>query len=220
MKRVFIFVNGILSWPSDADGWTDRAVTWTNIRTPWHGEKYEYACGPLTRRLKQQRRAEGLAKMCRYYADCVGSDQRQHEQRWKIHLVGHSNGCDIILRTLKLLPEQVKIECVHFFAAACEADFDANGLNRMLWSGHLGGAEVYTGGKDHALRFAQITSKFLKPFGLGYGFLGLVGPKNVDDKRVHEFHEDYFGHSTWFEPAQFPRTMGLITRPFERGINV
>jgi hypothetical protein len=219
MKRVFIFVNGILSWPSDADGWTDRAVTWTNIRTESVGEKYEYVCGPLTRRLKQQRRAEGLAKMCRYYANCVGQDPHETgpEQPWEIHLVGHSNGCDIILRTLKLLPRFMRIKSVHLIAAACEADFDANGLNEKLWNGQLGRVEVYTGGEDHALKFATLTGHFLSPFGLGYGSLGLTGPKNAaDDHRIVEHHEPFFGHSTWFEPVQFPTTLTHITKPFAK----
>jgi pimeloyl-ACP methyl ester carboxylesterase len=216
MKRVFIFVNGILSWPSDADGWTDRAVTWTNIRTETAvGEKYEYICGPLTRRLKQQRRAEGLAKMCRYYADCVGQDPHHtHKQKWQINLVGHSNGCDIILRTLALLPEHLKIESVHLIAAACEADFDTNGLNRMLWNNRLHWVEIYTGGQDYALKFAKLTSALLNPFGLGYGSLGLTGPGNVNHHRVVTNHEPFFGHSSWFEPVQFPTTLTHITKPF------
>lgn len=216
MRRVFIFANGILTLPGDSDGWTDRAVTWTHLWTEARGEKYEYACGALTRRIKQQSRAEALAKMVRYYADCVGRNPKQgHQQKWHINLVGHSNGCDIILRTLALLPEHLKIESIHLIAAACEADFDANGLNRWLWDGHLGRVAIYSGGKDDALKFAKLTSRILKPFGLGYGSLGLTGPINpAETIRIQEFHQNDFGHSDWFAPGNFATTMNYVTQPF------
>jgi hypothetical protein len=31
--RVYILINGILNWPGESDGWTDRGVTWLNLHT-------------------------------------------------------------------------------------------------------------------------------------------------------------------------------------------
>jgi len=202
-KRVYIFVNGILNDPGSADGWTDRAVTWTNIHSDACGEKYEYACGALTRRLFQQRRAEKLAKMIDYYAHAFG--------RWDVVMVGHSNGCDVILRTLQLT--NAPIAELHLVAAACEADFELNGLGNRIRSGQIRQVYVYMGGRDTALQWAQISGRLLRPFGLGYGSLGRTGPVNRPElfsSAVETIVEPEFGHSSWFEKANLENTMDEI----------
>ena len=109
MKKntVYIFVNGILNFPGDAEGWTDRAVTWINKNTDAKGEKFEYFSGVITRRFRQQYRAIKLSELIEQY------------DGWTIILVGHSNGCDVILRALKLT--KVKIGEVHLVARAAPA---------------------------------------------------------------------------------------------------
>lgn len=197
-RRVFLFINGILNLPGDAEGWTDRAVTWTHIHTDARAEKFEYAAGPLTRLIRQQARAEKFARMLSYYP----------ASEWDVHLVGHSNGCDIILRALQVVPAYRRIGGVHLISAAAEADFDRNGLNERLWDGGLGRVQVYCAGKDWALWLAAIFT------GFRFGTLGKTGPANPAYLRagcVQTIVEPGFGHSTWFEKGQFDRTMELVT---------
>lgn len=187
-KTVIIYVNGILTWPGSADNWNGRAVTWTHLHTDYRAEDFEYACGPFTRRVWQQRRAKHLAKMILFY------------KGWDIILAGHSNGAAIIVRTLKLIPAR-KIKAVHFLAPACSEIPKADVV------------KIYAGGKDTALKIAKF-SQILKFVGLGYGNLGgrclaqlndLVGEKNV-------IFKPEYGHSDWFNEEVFEKTMRIITK--------
>lgn len=198
---VVIFVNGILTLPGSAHAWTDRAVTWFHLNSLAKAEKFEYLALPLTRRLMQRRRARNLAELIDSYTSM------------DVVLVGHSNGCDLICRALKLTSHP--IQAVHLFSAACNASLDDNGLNAALESGRLGVVHVYRGLKDRALRFAYWTSWILKPLGLGYGSLGYQGPKEIardewkeDRLLVHDYAT--FGHGSFFSEEVFPLTMGAI----------
>ena len=220
-RRVFLFVNGIHVLPGDAEGWTDRAVTWTHIHTDARGEKFEYATTFATRLIRQQARAEKFARMIGYYAKSHHGGTEGTE--WEINLVGHSNGCEIILRTLRFLQKETKgtkIGSIHLIAAACEADFWRNGLNELLADGLLGRACVYVGGKDRALKIAKATEPVLRMFGAGYGSLGLTGPINplfVRAGCIETIVEPEFDHSTWFEKGErFDRTMGMVTSQTDR----
>lgn len=194
----YLFVNGILTNPEDVRGWTDRAVEWINRNTPDKADKMEYRCGVLTRRLYQNCRVNGLQQICRSY---MGD---------RIILVGHSNGCDIIERLVrKGLP---KISEIHLIAAASEPDFEKNGFNQALARGKVDRICVYWSPVDLALKKARLSSRFLGFLGLGYGYLGLVGPKNVafnvaSQVRVIKRHLD---HSQWFSRAHFKEIMDTI----------
>lgn len=191
-RHVLVFINGILAAPGDSEGWTDRAVTWSHLHTPFRAEKLEYFTGALTRRLFQQGRAEKFARMLERYA-AAG---------FTFSLVGHSNGCDLILRIARILAGSRTIRHVHLVAAACEANFSAmGGLNDLLLDGAVGRVQAYCSRADRALAFARVTSALLGPFGLGYGSLGLVGPLDVRDdvrERVSVIDRPGYGHSTWF----------------------
>lgn len=123
-------------------------------------------------------------------------------QGWEIVLVGHSNGCDVICDTLKLNPN-VQIHELHLISAACEADFEKNGINAIKASRVV----IYIATKDKALKLAT-----LKPARwLGYGVLGKTGPANVRlGQRLSIFEEEEFGHSDWFSDTNFDTTMDLI----------
>ena len=187
-KTVIIYVNGILTWPGSADNWNGRAVTWTHLNTEFRAEDFEYACGPLTRRVWQQRRARHLAKMILFY------------KGWDIILAGHSNGADVIVRTLKLIPAR-EIKAVHLLAPACSEIPKAETV------------KIYAGGKDTALKIAKF-SQILRCIGLGYGTIGgyslrrlseLVGAKNV-------IYRPEYGHGDWWDKEVFDKTMRLITK--------
>lgn len=202
-EPVFILVNGILTNPGDARAWTDRAVTWLHnfAPEPVQAEKFEYFASALTRRFHQQRHAEELAALIRQYAGR------------KINLVGHSNGCDLILRALAIT--STEIAAVHLVAAACDEDFDRNGLNEDLACGQVARVHVYTSPDDGVLKWAARPSRLLFGWlGLGYGLLGLVGPKfALQTGKVTRHDRPGFGHSSWFTDENFSATFNLITLP-------
>jgi hypothetical protein len=195
-RRVFICVNGILTWPGEADGWTDRAVTWLHTRTDFRAEKFEYACGPLSRRLRQQWRAEAIAKMCAYY----------FAAGYEVSLVGHSNGCDLIARVLALVAGEIR--SVHLFAAAT----DWKAFSLALRMGRVRRAHLYVSAGDRALFFAALSRDLIGWLGLGYGSLGRDVPAAaLANSAVTVHRNDTFGHSTWFERGErFESTMQLL----------
>lgn len=199
-RRIYICVNGICSNPGNAEGWTDRFCTWIHTNTEHRAEKFEYFAGPLTRRLFQGKRARALTKLI--------SEYRKDE----IYLVGHSNGCELICRALKTI-SSIEVRQAHLIAPACDADFKKNGLNDSLYSYAVRKVFVYIGDKDGAMKLAGITGKVLKFFGLGYGTLGLTGPKNVSEDsedRVESVHFKDYHHSTFFEGQNFDALMNSI----------
>lgn len=194
--HVYICVNGILSNPGDAEGWTDRAVTWLHLHTQSKAEKFEYACGALTRRLRQRRRAEAIARMCEYYFNAG----------YAITLVGHSNGCDLIARVLKL-EEHRQFVGAHLFAPAADADAFTVPLRRQL-----GRLNLYVSAGDRALMLAGLSQSLFGWAGLGYGSLGREVPMWLTyHLRVAVTRRDGYGHSTWFERGKrFEQTMELL----------
>lgn len=203
MKRIVIYVNGIMNQPGDAKNWTDRAVSWTHKHTEFRAEKFEYFCGVLTRRLFQAGHAQDLADMI--------EDYHQDDDHFKIVLVGHSNGCDLIVRALKLVNPFLEIEAVHLISAACDPDFSSNGLNDLFREGRLEHATVYVAGADLPMKIAEWTGKVLQKIGLGYGTLGRRGPvNNAHPDKVKLIERTVFGHSTWFRPDCFEELMAEI----------
>jgi pimeloyl-ACP methyl ester carboxylesterase len=208
-RHVLVFINGILAAPGDSEGWTDRAVTWTHLHTDFRAEKLEYFTGALTRRLYQRERARKFARMLERYADAG----------FTFSLIGHSNGCDLILRIAQLLALVHPIRHVHLVAAAAEADAERNGLNELLCEGTVGRAQIYASRADRALGLARLTSRPLSLLGLGYGSLGLTGPANIAAavaSRVSVIDRPGFGHSTWFAD-EFDASPSVTPRltPFE-----
>lgn len=199
--RVIIFINGIMNKPGSARGWTDRAVTWTHKHTEFSAEKFEYFCDVVFRRLFQGRRAKDLAALIEEYK----GDE--------IVLVGHSNGCDLILRALKLISPFTQIKAIHFISGASEPDFYKNGLNQALRENRIEQITVYVAGKDLPMKIAAWSGKVLGVFGLGYGTLGRRGAvNNLHPTKVREIIKPTFGHSDWFDGEAFHELMTEITR--------
>lgn len=209
-KRVVIFVPGILQFPNNGRNWEGRATTWINtvgsaecgVRNGGlRADGLHYFCGPITRAFHQLRRIHRLANLLRSYAG------------WRISLVGHSNGCDIIVQALQVVRgyHLLQFEFVHLACGACEADFQKNGLNMALLSKRVGKVCVYVAGKDRALRLAHTLPGKL----LGYGTLGLHGAMNVLDsvqERVGTMTWPEYGHSDCFHPSHFEVTMQHFTQ--------
>lgn len=193
----YICINGILTNPGDAEGWTDRAVTWLNLHTPGKAEKFEYAAGPLTRRLRQDWRAQAIARMAGFYITAG----------YEVQLIAHSNGGDLTERVLDLLwPAQ--IQAAHLFAPAC----DGKRLAHALEVGQLGHLALYGSPNDLALRGAAVSGRLLRWIGLGYGDLGRrVAAFAAEHPRTVAHEDPTKGHGTWFARGEnFERTMRLI----------
>lgn len=200
--RIFVFVNGILTRSGAHDGWTDRAVTWTNSRTAHKAEKWEYTTGALLRRLRQQDRAEKIATMLAYY----------QRAGFHVSLVGHSNGCDIIARVLALRGQEPwyfldTVRSAHLFSPAA----DGSDFARALDEADLGRLHIYGSANDKALQFGAWSRRLFGWAGLGYGSLGLESCPLLGRKNVFTCRRDEFGHSTWFDKGeQFEATMQQI----------
>lgn len=194
-----ILVNGILNSPESVEAWTDRAEQWIDKNTEFKSTKMEYRSGTLTRRFFQNTRVKNLQKICKAY---LGD---------KIILVAHSNGADIVERMIKkgLVG---RIHEIHLIAAASEHDFVKNGYNNALKSTRVGKIVVYTSPIDEALKKARWSTRLFGWLGLGYGYLGLVGPLNVNPEVKDRVvvHNEPMSHSQWFSKKFFERTMATI----------
>lgn len=201
-RRVLIQVNGILTRPGDAEGWTDRGVTWWHLHTGWHAEKYEYAAGVLTRRLHQQSRAEGLARMADFY----------QRAGWEVSFVAHSNGADIVARVLALLIGRppFTVRSCHLVAPAADVDTYIAAIR----TGTLAHLSIYGSPGDRALRLARLSRKAGGWLGLGYGSMGLdplAAAEAIRSERVQAVVMPTYDHATWFERgARFEATMQMI----------
>lgn len=192
-----LYIPGILTFPGDASNWSGRAVTFTHALTGGErvAEKVEYFTTALLRPFGQQSRANKLARTWGFY----------NSKWWDVRLVGHSNGCDVICDVIRANPH-FRASQIHLVCGACSADLESNGINETLRSSRVQEAFIYVAGRDKALRLAQT------PIGqfLGYGTLGLKGPKNIDPqvaRRVQVIEWPEYGHSDCWSDANFPATM-------------
>lgn len=200
MKRtVYIAINGIRENPGDAEGWTDRFVTWINTVLPDGvvAEKFEYYTSALLRSFRQGLRAKQIAKMVGYYT----------RAGYRVVLVGHSNGCDLIARVLYMsgpeaeLPEylkrDLKIDCVHLISPAADEEDFAEAIREGL----VRRIHIYGSRNDGALRFAAATRPLIGWLGLGFGSMGLRGREfaALFPDVVQDHSDDFQGHSTWMQ---------------------
>lgn len=186
-RTCFIAINGIRTNPGDAEGWTDRFVTWINTRLPDGvvAEKFEYSCSALLRRWRQGQRADEISKKIGYY----------RRAGYRVVLVGHSNGGDLIARVMEACG--VEIDAIHLIAPAADDDDFAEAIREGL----IRRIHIYGSPNDRALRFATLTRPWIRWLGLGYGSLGLRGKQFAElfPAIVHDHTDPSCGHSTWFQ---------------------
>jgi len=204
-KRVYVFVNGVMTWPGRAGNWNSRAAVHCICYHDTFAITLEYLTLPsITRFLFQRQRAFKLAKKIQQFI---------HKRGWDLYLVGHSNGCDVILDCLRML-DWPRVEELHLISGACEASFALNGLNGALRNNMVGKVHYYIAAKDWPLWVADTWAGW--SFGYGTHPLGRSGPLNLDedipsvDKRVVCHVRDDFRHSSWFAEGNFVRTMDLV----------
>ncbi len=202
MKRTcYIAINGIRANPGDADGWTDRFVTWINTRLPDGvvAEKFEYYTSALLRLMRQRQRADEISKKVGYY----------RRAGYRLVLVGHSNGCDLIARVLEACGAE--IDAAHLISPAADEEDFAEAIREGL----IRCIHIYGSRHDGALRFAAATRPLIGWLGLGYGSLGLRGREFAElfPEVVQDHSDDSCGHSTWLQRGpRFEALMQDISR--------
>lgn len=199
-KSIILFVNGILTFPGLSRNWNRRAVTHCITRFGRFAESLEYLTFALTRIFFTHYRALKLAKKIFWYQD----------HGFTVHLVGHSNGANVIFNTLKWFPGIHRIETIQLFSPACSEDADQLGVNRLFRDDRLGKLKLYRAGSDLPLKLANAAGRCF-----GYGALGLNGFEGLDTSielagRADEHYEPTFNHSTWFAKDNFEFYMERI----------
>lgn len=198
-RTAYIAINGIRFKPGSARGWPERFCDWITCRTPDGvvADRREYYTTAATRFIGQRKRTDELNRKvsCRKRAG------------YRVVLVGHSNGCDVIGRLLRDLGTE--IDACHLVApASMEEDFEDAIINDTVGKIH-----IYGSMNDRALQWGKVTRVLFGWAGLGYGSLGNRGgefaAKYPDRVKDHSNH--LYGHSSWWdEGANFERTMRLI----------
>lgn len=195
-RTFYLAINGIRFHPGDARGWPERFCDYINFRTPdgVSADRCEYYTSAVTRFIGQRKRTDELARKV----------SRAKQAGYRVVLVGHSNGADIIARLLRDIGTEVAA-CHLFAPAAQESDFEDALINDVV-----GRIHIYGSLNDKALQFAKITRVLGGWDGLGYGSMGLRGGEFAAKwpGRVFDHSNNLFGHSTWFTEGQtFERTM-------------
>lgn len=194
---------GILHDPAWPDGWTDRGVT-NLMKRGFRAEKFETAKQyPGLRWLTAKKRGRQFAEKIREYVYDAGMG--------RIIIVGHSNGTVTTVDALK--EPLIRADVVNLVAAACDRDFNKNGLNNALLSGRVGKVNIWISGKDSALVLANWSKRLFGWTGYSFGTLGRDGPLNVHDEvreRVNVIHKPDWEHSTYWSKEVFPVFMAEL----------
>lgn len=195
----YALVNGIRTPPGSDRNWTNRGVTWLHnyelrtANTKLAAECIEYHTKAV---LRWARHDEFVYKFGR---------NLDFHRAWKqVVIAAHSNGANVVLDALRDKGWPA-VEHLHLISPACEQDLGylVPQLGRTIKR-----LTIWIGEKDIPLRLAgfPILGKLM-----GYDDLGLKGPEGIPaavmDAHVQVHREPEFGHSTWFDEAQFERTM-------------
>lgn len=212
-NRHYLFINGINSDPENHSGWQYMAERWVLKRTQDRADTYSYAVRTSTRWVYQ---AGHVKEACRCLLESVGPTT-------EVVLVGHSNGAAVVCAMLDCI-KPYRIAEVHLIAGAVDEDCDHNGLNAAVARGQLGRVVCYCSEVDEALKWAGVSQKLFgwtrnlnrrwsKFPALGYGYLGLVGPKKMSLETQRATTEVWrpFAHSQWFSVNHFDGVMEYVT---------
>lgn len=200
MKKVtYIFINGILNKAGNINNWNTRACMWIDEKTNFKAERYEYESDIIFRRFGQEKRVNDIQTIINRLS------------QGDIILVGHSNGCDLIERLVKRYTHYFKE--IHLIAGASERNFKTNGFNEALRDRKIGEIFIYMSRYDNALKKAKWSTRLFGWLGLGYGYIGLVGPSKIAKDVKFKVHtiDMKRDHQDWFSTQNFDETMKLLT---------
>lgn len=182
-------------YPLFHNGWND-VVEEKLIAKHYRVTKHEHFTMPLTRWLLMWYRARQLAKN-------INEQDDYFVRGW-----GHSNGCELWSMAMPHLAKPINE--LHLFAGACSADFNKNNFNWALKNNKVNDIIVHVSDNDTVLSGPAKFSRIGGAIGLGFGDIGLVGPKNVDQSiahRVHPIHHTGYYHSTYWNDEVIDKTI-------------
>lgn len=202
MPRFFFFIPGIFQHPAGNDDWSDRACDYVEAHCPGDfARDYEYRCG-IFKTPGQARRCARVRDYLNAFADCDRI------------VTGHSNGCDIALKTLATNP-LIKVKALHLVAAATPAHCGTNGLNEIARRGQVQEVHLYVSKNDRILLAGWLSYELFGWVGRGFGDLGLEGPLNIgpDLAPILTIHQDdTMGHSDWLRGDSLYSLLWNMTR--------
>jgi len=203
--RAYILLPGIRTQTGDNNNWAPQMASDINILCDSaKADEFRYFTHALFHKVGIDGRAGFVVDLAhRYWV-----------AGYEPVLVGHSDGCEIIRRAILAGPAIFK--AAHLFAAACDADFQANGFNDALLKGKVDRLHLYVSKGDGVLdKFARNSRRFFSWLGIAYGTLGFDGPQNPSVANVERITVDTrqsFTHGAWFEGANWDQTRRAITR--------
>jgi pimeloyl-ACP methyl ester carboxylesterase len=149
--NLIVAVHGILTGRGDPT-WPERLERWA--ASHWPGVAVltdQYDSGPFpvwNCFLRNPRAAKALSRVVENWVDQGESDG----QKVRVHLVAHSNGCDIVRRlAIRLMSRGYRVESVLLFSGAVQNSAAKMGLSPFLSVGRLGRLVVYSADGDRVL---------------------------------------------------------------------
>lgn len=191
---VIAAIHGIMTRQT-VPGWPDYFDVWMWTRDPRvRVIKKEYLAGPFP--------AWNVWVTNWYLAHSLAAELEVFgKEGAHIGILAHSNGCDVALKTLRLLARRrVDVDCMVLAGGACEEDVRKNGIERLIAREKLGRAIAYSSPHD----------RITKPFFIWpYGHLGHAGftrhGKPVTSARVFTRWFPEYGHGDYFSDRRFPK---------------
>lgn len=185
----YIAINGIHNDPGAADGWTDRFVSWLHWRRggrDYVAEKWEYHTNFALRWVRQGARAKAIGELVAAY----------ETNGYRVVMVGHSNGCDLIGR---VLAAGVAVDAVHLIAPATDEALFEQAIQRKT----VRKIHTYGSRNDKALKLGGMSKLLLGWAHLGYGSMGLRCREFAArfPGSVMDHSDDAQGHGTWFKAS-------------------
>jgi len=194
VRAVIVAIHGILtrttspSWPDHLDAFlTDCKV-----------ERRDYFAGPfpifetfLWNRIRARELADEVCLL---------------DPKMTVHFVGHSNGCDIALKTIKILASRGRhVYTMILTGSVSDPDVEKSGVMQLIESGALGRAYAYCGDRDLPLAL---------PLKWPYKDLGRRGwmraNEPYEELRIRTRMFAGYGHGDYFVPRNRRATFTMM----------
>lgn len=202
--RVLVAYHGILTGLTDAS-WPEKFQSWLISRSEKIPimliEQYYAAPLPWVNWFKNRKHGKALAKW-------VEQLYRENPNVVGIDMVGHSNGCCILLDAIKRLDKKgIPVDRVVFIGAAIDERPSQNGLWEVASFGQLLKAVAYWSPVDKVIGLPWILK-------WPYGSLGRKGwrfPRGEGRHPAFQGREfPTMGHTGYFDPQQIYQTFRII----------
>lgn len=196
-----VAIHGILT-NTTARSWVDRFDEWAWSRDPAvRVLKKEYWGGPIPA-INVWWRNRNLAKSLT--AEILGFARLG---ACPIHIVAHSNGCDVALKVAhRLSGIGVRLGSMILIGAACESCVVRSGVFALVSGGGIGRALAYSSKDDEALK-----SRLIWPYGrLGRTGWQIHGDMGFRDAKIFTRWHTPFRHGDYFAPEYIETTFERV----------